>query len=242
MAADRRQGHTGAMEERSQSRDGLKLFVVDPHTIYRRGLAACLEALPEVDSVAGFGVPVTLGWRVGSGCVLPMNIVRWRYCRRAGSSCGSRRQPAPPGPGLRRDRRAPGDLERGRGPEAARSGGRSARSAPGRGTTQPPRTRPPRPRRRPARSGATIGSARGARPTGWPRRRARPRALSPSRRTSPRRLGWRTPTAARGGGPTRTRWADAPGPARRPLRSPRRGPPGPTAWHGGGSGAGLPPR
>jgi DNA-binding NarL/FixJ family response regulator len=29
----------------------LKLFVVDPHTIYRRGLAACLEGLPEVDSV-----------------------------------------------------------------------------------------------------------------------------------------------------------------------------------------------
>jgi DNA-binding NarL/FixJ family response regulator len=29
----------------------VKLFVVDPHTIYRRGLAACLEALPEVESV-----------------------------------------------------------------------------------------------------------------------------------------------------------------------------------------------
>ena len=29
----------------------MKLFVVDPHTIYRRGLAACLEALPEVESV-----------------------------------------------------------------------------------------------------------------------------------------------------------------------------------------------
>ena len=29
----------------------MKLIVVDPHTIYRRGLAACLEALPEVDSV-----------------------------------------------------------------------------------------------------------------------------------------------------------------------------------------------
>jgi len=29
----------------------VKLIVVDPHTIYRRGLAACLEALPEVDSV-----------------------------------------------------------------------------------------------------------------------------------------------------------------------------------------------
>jgi DNA-binding NarL/FixJ family response regulator len=33
------------------SRDGLKLFVVDPHTIYRRGLAVCLEGLPEVTSV-----------------------------------------------------------------------------------------------------------------------------------------------------------------------------------------------
>jgi DNA-binding NarL/FixJ family response regulator len=29
----------------------LKLYLVDPHTIYRRGLAVCLEALPEVDSV-----------------------------------------------------------------------------------------------------------------------------------------------------------------------------------------------
>jgi DNA-binding NarL/FixJ family response regulator len=33
----------------------LKLFVVDPHTIYRRGLAACLEALPEVESVGQAG-------------------------------------------------------------------------------------------------------------------------------------------------------------------------------------------
>jgi DNA-binding NarL/FixJ family response regulator len=29
----------------------VKLFVVDQHTIYRRGLAACLEGLPEVSSV-----------------------------------------------------------------------------------------------------------------------------------------------------------------------------------------------
>jgi DNA-binding NarL/FixJ family response regulator len=29
----------------------VKLFVVDPHTIYRRGLAACLEGVPEVESV-----------------------------------------------------------------------------------------------------------------------------------------------------------------------------------------------
>jgi DNA-binding NarL/FixJ family response regulator len=29
----------------------VKLFVVDPHTIYRRGLVACLEGLPEVTSV-----------------------------------------------------------------------------------------------------------------------------------------------------------------------------------------------
>jgi len=29
----------------------VKLFVVDPHTIYRRGLAACLEGLPEIESV-----------------------------------------------------------------------------------------------------------------------------------------------------------------------------------------------
>ena len=30
----------------------LKLFVLDPHTIYRRGLAACLSGLGEVESVA----------------------------------------------------------------------------------------------------------------------------------------------------------------------------------------------
>ena len=29
----------------------MKLFVVDPHTIYRRGLGVCLEGLPEVESV-----------------------------------------------------------------------------------------------------------------------------------------------------------------------------------------------
>src|SRR5687768_12900267 len=40
--------HGGAF---GRSRDGLKLFVVDPHTIYRRGLAACLEGLDEVRSV-----------------------------------------------------------------------------------------------------------------------------------------------------------------------------------------------
>ena len=39
------------MKARRTSRDGLKLFVVDPHTIYRRGLAVCLEGLPEVESV-----------------------------------------------------------------------------------------------------------------------------------------------------------------------------------------------
>jgi DNA-binding NarL/FixJ family response regulator len=33
----------------------VKLFVVDPHTIYRRGLAVCLETLPEVESVAQAG-------------------------------------------------------------------------------------------------------------------------------------------------------------------------------------------
>jgi DNA-binding NarL/FixJ family response regulator len=30
----------------------VKLFVLDPHTIYRRGLAACLELMPEVEHVA----------------------------------------------------------------------------------------------------------------------------------------------------------------------------------------------
>ena len=33
----------------------VRLFVVDPHTIYRRGLAACLESLPEVASVGDAG-------------------------------------------------------------------------------------------------------------------------------------------------------------------------------------------
>jgi DNA-binding NarL/FixJ family response regulator len=30
----------------------VQLFVLDPHTIYRRGLAACLEGLPRVEAVA----------------------------------------------------------------------------------------------------------------------------------------------------------------------------------------------
>jgi DNA-binding NarL/FixJ family response regulator len=33
----------------------LNLFVLDPHTIYRRGLASCLELMSEVDSVAHAG-------------------------------------------------------------------------------------------------------------------------------------------------------------------------------------------
>ena len=33
----------------------MKLFVVDPHTIYRRGLSVCLEALPEVEAVGQAG-------------------------------------------------------------------------------------------------------------------------------------------------------------------------------------------
>jgi DNA-binding NarL/FixJ family response regulator len=44
--------HGGAFDA---SRDGVKLFVVDPHTIYRRGLVACLEGLPEVESVGHAG-------------------------------------------------------------------------------------------------------------------------------------------------------------------------------------------
>jgi len=39
----------------------VKLFVVDPHTIYRRGLAACLEGLPEVESVGQAGT-VAQAW------------------------------------------------------------------------------------------------------------------------------------------------------------------------------------
>jgi DNA-binding NarL/FixJ family response regulator len=33
----------------------LKLFVLDPHTIYRRGLAACLELMADVESVGHAG-------------------------------------------------------------------------------------------------------------------------------------------------------------------------------------------
>jgi DNA-binding NarL/FixJ family response regulator len=33
----------------------VKLFVLDPHTIYRRGLVACLESAPQVESVAHAG-------------------------------------------------------------------------------------------------------------------------------------------------------------------------------------------
>jgi DNA-binding NarL/FixJ family response regulator len=33
----------------------LKLFVLDPHTIYRRGLAACLELMADVDAVGHAG-------------------------------------------------------------------------------------------------------------------------------------------------------------------------------------------
>ena len=33
----------------------MKLFVLDPHTIYRRGLVACLESVPEVATVAEAG-------------------------------------------------------------------------------------------------------------------------------------------------------------------------------------------
>jgi DNA-binding NarL/FixJ family response regulator len=39
----------------------VKLFVVDPHTIYRRGLAVCLEGLPEVESV-GHAESVRTAW------------------------------------------------------------------------------------------------------------------------------------------------------------------------------------
>jgi DNA-binding NarL/FixJ family response regulator len=39
----------------SQGRQTVKLFVLDPHTIYRRGLVACLELMPEVDAVAHAG-------------------------------------------------------------------------------------------------------------------------------------------------------------------------------------------
>jgi DNA-binding NarL/FixJ family response regulator len=61
MAPAGRAGNS-AKEARRNSRDGvLKLFVVDPHTIYRRGLAACLEGLPEVESV-GHADGVRTAW------------------------------------------------------------------------------------------------------------------------------------------------------------------------------------
>jgi len=39
----------------------MKLFVLDPHTIYRRGLAACLELMPEVEQV-GHAASVAEAW------------------------------------------------------------------------------------------------------------------------------------------------------------------------------------
>ena len=39
----------------------MKLFVLDPHTIYRRGLAACLELMPEVERV-GHAESVADAW------------------------------------------------------------------------------------------------------------------------------------------------------------------------------------
>jgi DNA-binding NarL/FixJ family response regulator len=39
----------------------MKLFVLDPHTIYRRGLAACLELMPEVERV-GHAASVAEAW------------------------------------------------------------------------------------------------------------------------------------------------------------------------------------
>ena len=51
----------------------MKLFVVDPHTIYRRGLVACLEGLPEVESVGQAG-SVRDAWEQEalSGCDLAL--------------------------------------------------------------------------------------------------------------------------------------------------------------------------
>src|SRR5215213_1708240 len=42
----------GTDAEVGQGRAQLKLFVLDTHTIYRRGLAACLELLDGVEGVA----------------------------------------------------------------------------------------------------------------------------------------------------------------------------------------------
>ena len=39
----------------------MKLFVLDPHTIYRRGLAVCLELMPEVERV-GHAASVAEAW------------------------------------------------------------------------------------------------------------------------------------------------------------------------------------
>ena len=60
MARAGRAGNS-ATEAWRTGRDGLNLFVVDPHTTYRRGLAVCLEALPEVRSV-GHADGVRTAW------------------------------------------------------------------------------------------------------------------------------------------------------------------------------------
>jgi DNA-binding NarL/FixJ family response regulator len=46
---------------KDKARQNVKLFVLDPHTIYRRGLAACLESVPEVESV-GHAESVREAW------------------------------------------------------------------------------------------------------------------------------------------------------------------------------------
>jgi DNA-binding NarL/FixJ family response regulator len=43
----------------------VKLFVLDPHTIYRRGLAACLDPLPEVEAV-GHAESVREAWETSA--------------------------------------------------------------------------------------------------------------------------------------------------------------------------------
>src|SRR3954463_14741350 len=55
MATPVRAGNSAMEALRTRGRDGVKLFVVDLHTIYRRGLSVCLEALPEVESVGQAG-------------------------------------------------------------------------------------------------------------------------------------------------------------------------------------------
>ena len=68
----------------------MKLFVLDPHTIYRRGLAACLELLDEVESVAD-AERVRDAWETRR-CSRPTSCSSTTRCRRRATSSARSRE------------------------------------------------------------------------------------------------------------------------------------------------------